>query len=236
MIRKIHLSNAAGRDATINFQGLRPDAQAKPGLPGRDVEFFRYLACTETGLHDALQERFGEDYGQALVDGDPETDIERVGQRIGRTDRVYLSSTGDVLYAPPSVVELIIGADGEEKERRTPVETEANVADEMTALRWTGRTLKLDAAARRFVFSRTVQVRHVDGLSYDYLFAMAKELADEKSVVMIGGGGKGREPLIFQTNGTPYRGFLEGRVEGEKYMLLLHLSNMELKRPETGDA
>ena len=118
MIRKIHLSNAAGRDATINFQGLRPDTQAKPGLPGRDVEFFRYLACTEAGMHDALQARFGEDYGQALVDGDPEADIERVGQRIGRTDRVYLSSTGDVLYAPPSVVELIVGADGDFHTRR----------------------------------------------------------------------------------------------------------------------
>ena len=40
-----------------------------------------------------------------------------------------------------------------------------------------------------------------------------------------------RAPLIFQTNGTPYRAFLEGRVEGERFQLLLHLSNMELKRP-----
>lgn len=235
MIRKIHLSNAAGRDATINFQGLRPPTPARPGLPGRDIEFFRYLACTETGLHEALQARYGEDYGQALVDGDPEVDLERVGQRIGRTDKVFLSSGGDVLYAPPSVVEIIVGADGIEKERRAPEDKEANVADEQIPLRWTGRKLKLSAAARRFVFSRTVQVRHVDGLSYDYLFAMAKELHEEKAVVMVGAGGKGREPLVFQTNGTPYRGFLEGRVEGEKYMLLLHLSNMELKRPEAGE-
>ncbi len=48
---------------------------------------------------------------------------------------------------------------------------------------------------------------------------------------MMGAGTKGKDPLVFQTNGTPYRGFLEGRVDGAKYQLLLHLSNMELKRP-----
>jgi hypothetical protein len=32
-------------------------------------------------------------------------------------------------------------------------------------------------------------------------------------------------------NGTSYSGFLEGRVHDEKYQLLLHLSNMELKLP-----
>jgi hypothetical protein len=31
-------------------------------------------------------------------------------------------------------------------------------------------------------------------------------------------------------SGRPCRGFLEGRVDGEKYQLMLHLSDMELKR------
>jgi hypothetical protein len=29
--------------------------------------------------------------------------------------------------------------------------------------------------------------------------------------------------------GTPYRAFLEGRVDGDKYALILRLTNMELK-------
>jgi hypothetical protein len=40
----------------------------------------------------------------------------------------------------------------------------------------------------------------------------------------------------MQVNGTPYRGFLEGRIDGENYILLLHLSNMELKLPATTKA
>jgi hypothetical protein len=60
---------------------------------------------------------------------------------------------------------------------------------------------------------------------------MATELDDEESMMLVGGGPKGRDSLVFMENGTPYRGFLEGRIQGEKYQLLLHLSNMELKLP-----
>lgn len=233
MIRKIHLSNAANRDATVSFTGLRPEATPRPGLVGREVRFLRFLGAAESGTHEALQARYGEDYGQALVDGDPEVDLEQVGRRIGRTDTVYLSATGDVLYSPPNTVEIVLGPDGDERERRSPEDREANINDPAFALRWTGRKLPVEQVVRGFVIARTVQVRHVDGLSFDYLSGMAKELAAEGAMVMVGAGPKGRDPLIFSTNGSPYRGFLEGRVDGDRYMLLLHLSNMELKRPET---
>ena len=51
------------------------------------------------------------------------------------------------------------------------------------------------------------------------------------SMMLLGGGKKGNEPLMFRRGGLSYRGFLEGRVDGESYALILHLSNMELKRP-----
>ena len=60
---------------------------------------------------------------------------------------------------------------------------------------------------------------------------MAKELADENVLMLLGAGEKGSHPLIFRRGSVPYRGFLEGRIDGEKYILLLHLSNMELQLP-----
>jgi hypothetical protein len=57
---------------------------------------------------------------------------------------------------------------------------------------------------------------------------MAKTLDHKKSLMLIGGG-SGKDPLIFQTNGTPYRGFLDGRIKNKQYQLILRLSNMELK-------
>ncbi len=229
-LRKLHLTNAAGRDATIDFVGLKGPKPARLGLPGKEIRFSRYLAATDDGLHSALQARFGDDYAEALVDGDPEIDLEKIGQAITETNAVYLSAEGEVLHAPPEWTEVIFAPDGTEKDRRDPEDVEANVNDDMP-VRWTGRKMPRADVARRFVFDRTLQVRHVDGLTYDYLFGMAQELDVSDQVVLIAGGPKGRDPLIFNRNGSPYRGFLEGRVDGERYQLLLHLSNMELKRP-----
>ena len=92
---------------------------------------------------------------------------------------------------------------------------------------------------RRFVIKRTLQVRHDSGITYDYLYKMAKELDEADAVVLLGAGEKGREPLRFAQNGSPYQAFLEGRVDGPRYKLLMHLSDMELKplpkKPSEGD-
>lgn len=228
--RRLYLTNEKGRDATVLFATLKYKKPPAKGVPGHPVDFRRYLSTTQAGLHDAMQENVGEDYAQALIDGDPEVDMEHVGRRIGQTQQVYLSSTGDVLHAPPKVVEVIYETDGSEVERLEPVDRDGNVNDELP-VRWTGKRMKKSDAVRRFVFGRTLGLAHQDGLTYDYLHGMAKDLAESGELVMMGAGEKGRDPLILQTNGTPYRGFLEGRLDGQRYLLLLHLSNMELKRP-----
>jgi hypothetical protein len=81
-----------------------------------------------------------------------------------------------------------------------------------------------------YLVARTVQIRHTDGLSYDWLHTWAKKLADKGEVQMLAAGPKSNKPLRFQRNGTPHFAFLEGRVDDGKYKLLMHLSNMPLKR------
>ena len=229
-MRKIRLTNAEGRDARIAYTSPRPEAAPKLGLKGENVTSHTYLAASAEGLHESLAEKHG-DYAQLLVEGDPEVDIEAIGQRIGPTDNVFLDAVGEVLFAPPEQIEVILNPDGSEKARREPEDSPANV-NEDAPLRWTKMRLDRGAAARRFAFRRSIQIRHVDGLSYDYLYTMAKELDEADEVVYIGGGPKGKDALVFQNNGSPYRGFLEGRVDGDKYKLLLHLSSLELKTPK----
>ena len=77
-----------------------------------------------------------------------------------------------------------------------------------------------------------MQLSHINGLTYDFLFSMAKELHDKDALLLLGAGPKSNQPLVLRRGTTPYRGFLEGRIEGDKYCLLLHLSNLELKAPE----
>ena len=80
-----------------------------------------------------------------------------------------------------------------------------------------------------FMFKKSYQVQHVNGLTYDFLFDMAKKLAEADAMMLVGGGQKGIEPLVMANGGTPYRAFLEGRVDGDEYALILRLTNMELK-------
>ncbi|MCP4808041.1 MAG: hypothetical protein GY913_31830 [Proteobacteria bacterium] len=230
-LRNIHITNADGRDATVQFTSIKAPKPPTKGVVGREVKFKRFLATTESGTHATLSARIGEDYADALLEGDPEIDIERVGRAIGETHVVQLSARGEVLYAAPEIIEIIQGPDGQERERRAPTDTPANVNDELP-VRWTGRMMPKQEVVRRFVFGRTLQLRHIDGLSYDYLHGMAKLLAEDDAVMRMGAGPKGRQPLILTVNGSPCHGFLEGRVDGSRYQLLLHLSNMELKRPE----
>ena len=80
-----------------------------------------------------------------------------------------------------------------------------------------------------FVFTRGYQLRHINGLTFDFLYDMAKKLHDQNCVMLLGGGSKGAGPIVLSTGGTPYRAFIEGRIDGDKYCLILHLTNLELK-------
>ena len=61
---------------------------------------------------------------------------------------------------------------------------------------------------------------------------MAKKLAEADAMMLVGGGPKGTDPIVMANGGTPYRAFLEGRVDSDKYALILRLTNMELKSVE----
>jgi len=231
MTRKVHLSNAAGRNATVMMGFLKPESPPEMGVSGNSVYFKRYLASTERNSHESLVNDHGEEYAEVLIKEDPEIDSEFIGKTISSTSTVFLTSKGEVMYAAPKIMEVIINPDGSERVQREPVEVEPNVHEEVPIV-WSGKKIKVTEAIRKFVFRKTIQLNHIDGLTYDFLYNMAKELSDEDSLMLLGGGTKGLNPLIFQTNGKPYRAFLEGRIKGESYQLLLHLSEMELKVPK----
>jgi hypothetical protein len=230
-MRLIHLADADNRNSHVQIIGLAAPPPPRRTFKGKSVVFRRFLAAAETGVHDGLVRTLGQDYGQALIDGDPEVDVELVGKPIDRTNTVYIAGDGEVLRIAPRIVEILFGPDGAERERRDPVETPANV-QVAAPVRWMKNRLKRQDAIRRFVFGRTMQLVHVDGLTYDYLHGLAKKLDDAGELVVLGAGASGKDPLVFQVNGVPWRGFLEGRVDGKRYQLLLRLSNLELKSAE----
>ena len=228
-MRKINISNDSKRDAEVAFgttfhrsSPVFKTADGKRGLSQRSVR--STLATADA----ALAAKYGDDLPEALIQSDPEVDMELFGRIVEGVKKVYLTSGGKVAYGV-TLNEHVFLPDGTEKEVRPDSTTEANIALEGTPVRWTGKLIPRDKAMRMFVFKKSYQVQHVNGLTFDFLFDMAKKLADANAMMLVGAGPKGIAPLVMAGGGTPYRAFLEGRVDGDRYALILRLTNLELK-------
>ncbi len=166
---------------------------------------------------------------QLLIDTDPEVDLENTGRFLKDTSRVFIDPDGKIVHRVERW-EIVRNPDGSERSRQPKQVAVPNMAGE-SPLKWSGVLIKKADAIRRFVIVNKLQLVHINGLTYDFLYGMAKELEEKQSVMLVGAGPKSNQPLILQRGGSPYRGFLEGRTAGEDYCLILHLSNLELKAP-----
>lgn len=228
----INLTDSRKRDAVVKAESVRIfDPVRYVGPKGGRCFTRRVLKATVDHDYQSMLEKFGspEAVGEALVKGDPEVDIERFGISLWNLSRVYTNLKDELVFRIEQF-EIVKTPFGEEKERRPRVREEANV-DTDQPLKWTGTLLPKGEVYRKFVFSTKMQIVHVNGLTFDFLYDIAKELHDANALMLIGGGRGGKQPLVFRSGSVPYRGFLEGRVKGDQYKLILHLSNMELKPP-----
>ena len=229
-MRTINLANSKGRDGVVNSESVRRQLTVRwLDDKGRQTQTTRLLRGTLERDYARLLARHGDPaaLSKALVEGDPEIDFEQFGMALGATSRVYVNSAMEIVHAIQEF-EIVHNPDGTVKERRPAVVNSQNVAAE-APLRWSGKLVKKADVYRRFVFVGKQQIVHINGLTYDFIYAMAKELEEKESLMVVGAGPKSNQPLIFQRGSTPYRGFLDGRTQGDKYFLLLHLSNLELK-------
>lgn len=231
-MRKINLSNDSKRDAEVaygtSFHRPSPVYKTADGKRGQSE---RRVKATMSTTDAALLAQYDAGLADALIAGDPEVDMERFGLKVEGVKKVYITPGQKVAYGV-TLNEHVYLPDGTEKEVRPEQTTTANIATDGIPIRWTGKLIPREKAMRMFMFKKSYQVQHVNGLTYDFLYDMAKKLAEADSMMLVGGGPKGVEPLVMANGGTPYRAFLEGRVDGDKYALILRLTNMELKSVE----
>jgi len=230
----INISNSNNRDAVVAFEGLLGKQEIryvdKKGEPAQNARVLK--ADSERELPVLLKKaKKIEKIGKMLIDGDPEVDLELTGMLLTDTSKVYVSSRGIVHLVEE--YELIHDIKGELQKRRLREKTMQNMNSD-TPVNWTGKFIKKEEAVRRFVFTNTKQLVHINGLTFDFLFQMAEDLDKKNSLLLLRGGENADQPLVMNRGGKPYNAFLEGRVKADSYCLLLHLSNMELKRPTGG--
>ncbi len=230
---QIAISNSKGRDASVVAESVRvPMRMWWIDVEDRVATSARILKGTIDRDYDALLQKYGtpEKVAEAIADTDPEIDLESVGRYLRETSRVYVNSERQVVYGV-NQVEVVRNPDGSEKLRRPKKLPVPNVSPDQPLL-WSGKLLAKKDVFNKFVMVSKLQLVHINGLTYDFLFDIAKELEAKQSLLLLGAGPKSNLPLILRRGATAYRGFLEGRTRGNEYLLLLHLSNIELKAPE----
>src|SRR5947207_12444422 len=226
----INITNSKGRDAIVGAQTvIRPIKVRWLDEQGRQAQSARVMKSDLSHDLAALEAQAGgrDKIAAALIADDPELDVESFGALLKETSRVFVDPDGKIVHKVRQF-EVIKNPDGTERERRPKKAAQPNVAAE-APLKWSGKVLKKSEVYNKFVFSGKRQIVHVSGLTYDFLYGMAKELEETKSMMLLGAGPKGNQPQVLTRGGQQYRGFLEGRTQGDKYCLILHLSNMELK-------
>lgn len=235
-MRKINIANQKGRNAEIGFKAFTQVKKATyVDNQNKSTSSKKIIKATVDSSYSTISEANEADpikIAQALINNDPEIDLELIGKFIGKTSRVFIDPNSNLVYSI-NKTEKVFDNKGELKEEREPKHLPANIISDIP-IKWSGKLFKKKDAYNKFVFIRKYQLQHDSGLTYDFLFDMAKKLHDEDALMLMGSG-KGTGPLVFQDGGKPFRAFLEGRVKGEEYLLIMHISNLELKPLPTHD-
>jgi hypothetical protein len=230
---EINISNAAGRDAVVNMESVMATMRVRwVDQHGRQARNIRILKSTLNQDIDSLQQAAEgiDNVADQLIHADPDVDIEAIGTFLTTTSRVYVNSSNEIVHRVQQF-EIIKNPDGSIRDRRVLQRSQQNVSGEIP-IKWSGIYVKRSEVVHKFVFANKLQLFHINGLTYDFLFAMAKDLESRDSMLLVGAGPRSSQPLVLRRGSIPYRGFLEGRTRGDKFLLILHLSNLELKSPE----
>ncbi len=230
-MKAIHIANAKKLDAQVavdvHYEKKRVHTVLPDGSEKINVKILKYTAEQRPEI---LLGKFGEDLqlmAEEITDSDPEVDMETAGKLIRYTRKLYVDEAYQIVYRV-NLLQVVRNPDGTEKERRDLNRVPGNINSDIP-IQWTGKSFKKKEAVRRFVFGRKYQLRHVNGVTYDFLYNMARELDRTRELMMVGSGAHGQKPIVLTRGGQSYRGFLEGRVKEDKYCLILHLADIELK-------
>ncbi|MCZ7648096.1 MAG: hypothetical protein M5U26_23025 [Planctomycetota bacterium] len=198
----INLANSKNRDAVVNTESVQSPLRVRwLDEKGRQTQAVRILRCTVDRDCDELAKQAGglDQVAGLLLKGDPEVDLENYGRFLKDTSRVYIDPAKKVVRKVQEW-EVVRNPDGSVRERRPRKVALPNTATEVP-LKWSGKLMKKAEVFNKFVFAAKVQIVHVNGLTYDFLFGMAEELEEQQSLMLMGSGPKGNLPLVFHRGG-----------------------------------
>jgi hypothetical protein len=225
-MKTFHLSTEAGKNARVAIGRAASSKGKALSLTADKEETF-----TESVHRGDVPA--GEIVPESLIKGDPEVDLTHAGMIISGATRGYRKEGAKELVGDFQKFVTTILPDGTVKEKVTHSPKKANT-DDLVPVKM-GKRIPITEAFGKFVFHNQYALTHDDGVKYEFLHAIAKDLHEKQEMAALGSGAKGNAPLVFIEGGSPYRAFLYGECEGQKYKLVVLITRMELKRPEGRD-
>jgi len=210
----------------------RPLKQYHVSPEGERAIHQRYIKFDVALRDQILLEK--ENLAQHLKESDIDIDIELAGRKIKKTTRITVGEQYEPVYNY-IMFDILQLSDGSSQER-PHLRTIGNINSEIP-VRITDELLDPNLLILTYVFRKSYYIVHNNGVTYKFLYELAEKLHNEKKFARIDSFNpetKKREPLVLYDGGRKFpRAFLEGRVKDDTYALILHLSDQELRIPES---
>ena len=191
--------------------------------------------------HFIKKMRNDENLREEFMNSDNEIDIEQTGKEVSRTFRILFNPHDELCY---NFTEYEIQKDrhgrlipceecGElycKHQIKSWYKSNINEEDKPVVFIKPMMMEKLDAI-KKWSFGRSYQLRHVDGLTFKFCYELAEKLHKTGKMVLmapIDMEEKKPEKLILRSNSTPFYAWLEGRIKGNKYALILHRATLKI--------
>ncbi len=238
---EIHLTNEdPTQDAKVlAFSRYRKPPMFKKSKEGKEVKSNSLaLFTSENDIIEKIKK--DEDVLQEFMDKDGEIDIELAGKMVGRTATMLLKANSELCY---NFSEYEIKKDRMGKiivceqcgevycDHRIKKQTTQNINEDDKPVFWIKKIMmdKLEAI-KNWSFDKSYQIVHTNGLTYKFLFEMAEKLHESNKLVLMGPIiDKKPQKLVLRTGMVPFFAWLEGRIQGDKYALILHGTSLKLK-------
>lgn len=199
---------------------------------GAEVFRQRYLVFDVNKRDEVLLKQ--ENAIEKLKESDDEIDIELAGKYIKSTTRIVVNEKFDPVFNYMKH-DVLIQPDGSIKERPHQL-TLGNVNQEVP-VRITKELIDPKDCIMKYFFRKSYFITHTNGLTFKFLYDIAKRLFESGKFARVDAYDpktKKHQPLVLYDNGRKFpRAYLEGRIKDNSYCLILHLSDQELKVPET---
>jgi hypothetical protein len=224
---KIHIAYE-NIDAELNMVPTHRIQEKKHiSKDGKKVRYVRALVYDAAQNSDSILKDPAK-----LAEEDLEINIELAGQIVEHTTRIVVNKEYEPVYTYRHY-DILEKPSGELMERPHAI-SQANV-DEKIPVKISEQYFDPKDVISKFVVRKSYYLIHNDGMSYKFLFDIAKKLHDlGKMVRLIGYDQQTKKPtpIVLITGGASFPAvFLEGKIQQDQYCLRLLLADRELKFP-----